>query len=54
MIGAAATRREVELQLSEAELLSPGTVGQAAWISDGLKLEDAQSVIGPVCRGIQD
>ena len=39
----AATRKEIELQLSQEELSSELT-GQASWISEGLKCEEAQCV----------
>jgi len=35
----------MELMLSEKELTEGGQGGQAAWISQGLKLEEAQYVI---------
>ncbi|KAF8956034.1 hypothetical protein BDZ97DRAFT_1672276, partial [Flammula alnicola] len=38
----APTRREIELQLSEKELRGGEQTGQATWISQGLKLEEAQ------------
>ena len=36
---------QIELILSEEELSAGGQIGQAAWISKGLKLEEAQCVI---------
>ena len=41
----ALTRRQMELMLSEKELTEGGQGGQAAWISQGLKLEEAQYVV---------
>jgi len=41
----APTRREIELKLSEKELAEGLQNGQAAWISQGLKLEEAQYVV---------
>lgn len=41
----ALSRREIELKLSEDELLHPGKTGQAAWLSKGLKIEEAQYVV---------
>ncbi|KAH9477049.1 hypothetical protein JR316_0010965 [Psilocybe cubensis] len=38
----AAGRQEIELHLSNMELTSNGATGKAAWISSGLKLEQAQ------------
>ncbi|KAH9474184.1 hypothetical protein JR316_0013534 [Psilocybe cubensis] len=38
----AAGRQEIELHLSNMELTSSGATGKAAWISSGLKLEQAQ------------
>lgn len=38
----ALTRRDLELLLSESELAAGGLAGQAAWISEGLKVEESQ------------
>ncbi|PPQ88117.1 hypothetical protein CVT25_014695 [Psilocybe cyanescens] len=40
-IAKAPSRREIELSISLSELTTGGRTGQAAWISMGLKLEEA-------------
>ena len=44
-LATAPTRRQIELALSEKELAEGIQTGQAAWISKGLKLEEAQYVV---------
>jgi hypothetical protein len=40
-----ASRKDIELQIAEKELNEHGQLGQAAWISFGLDLEQEQCVI---------
>jgi len=44
-LSVAPTHREIELKLSEKELAEGLRNGQAAWISQGLKLEEAQYIV---------